>query len=419
MVTTLGSLVHAQKPADFDKQVSNALDRSRPLLLTKLKTLEQGRLALACHALLNDGVTIQEPRLATAILRLSKTVLHHGYALSLRLMVIQELRSYPDRREAAGRDCKELLKRQTGSGGFSYNSASGNGDLSNTQYAALGLRAAHNLGVQIPQKRWDRLASYALRQQGGNGGGHYSKKRRKASASMTVALIAVLEICKPRLKARGSLQRKSQKGIAKAWEWVQKNPGFFGAAKNPSMHSYYCHYGLERAGILSTVFEIDGVDWYAAGARMMIEHQAEAGGWSSLPRRTRGRARGLPPAAIDPVITSFAILFLRRRFQRSLTTATTSGSQIRALYLPENATKQAIEASVKGEVARGYKAVPGLIKALRSQFVSRRRAAAKALIEITGRFEELSPYRKPAENAELLDSIEAWWMREGRKKLDK
>jgi len=236
---------------------------------------------------------------------------------------------------------------------------------------------------------------------------------------MTVALIAVLEICKPRLKARGSRQRRSQKGIAKAWEWVEKNRGFLGAAKTPSMRSYYSHYGLERAGILSTVFEIDGVDWYVAGARMMVEHQAEAGGWNGLARQARGRARGSRAATIDPVITSFAILFLRRRFQRSLTTATTSGSQIRALYLPENASKKQIEASVKGEVARGYKAVPGLIKALRSQFVSRRRAAAKALIEITGRFEELSPYRKPAENAELLDSIEAWWMRTGQKKLGK
>ena len=411
--------VHCQKPADFDKQVTNALDRARPRLLDQLASLQAGRLALACHALLNDGVTLADKKMASAIDRLSRADLQQCYALSLRLMVIQELRDYPDRAKAARRDCDDLLKRQSRDGGFTYSPGGARSDLSNTQYAALGLRAAHNLGVQIPAKRWQKLAAYTLRQQGRDGGGHYSQKGRMASASMTVALIAVLEICDARMKAGSKYHRKCKKAIAAAWKWVQKRPGDVGSALSASMHLYYQHYGLERAAILSGVFEIGGVDWYVAGALMMLGHQADLGGWNGrMPPRGR-RARALPPAPIDPVLTSFAVLFLRRRFQRSLTAATTSGSWIRALYLPENASKKQIEASVHGEVGRGYKAVPDLIKALRSQHVSRRVAAVKALTQITGRFEELSPYRKPADNTELLDNIESWWMLEGRKKLEK
>ena len=412
-----GRGLSSQDRAELDKQISQALDKSRPLLLDRLPDLQQGRLALACHALLNDGVTMREPRFAEALQRLAKARLAQCYALSLRLMVIQELRDYPHRLQAAKEDCARLLRHQARSGGFTYTAGGRNADMSNTQYAALGLRAAASLRVPISSKRWSRLAAYALRRQQREGGVVYSKKSRGVRASMVVALIAILEICKPNLASKSTLRRKSENAIQAAWRWMEKNSSSIGKGRAESMNNYYYHYGLERAAVLSGVFDVGKVDWYRAGAEMMLRQQASGGGWGGIHIQ-----RSEPdPAATGPVIdgiqTSFAILFLRRRFQRSLGTVVTSGKYIRPLYLPEKATAQQISASAKGAVARGYKAVPELIKALRSSYLSRRRAGALALIQITGRFEDLSPYVRPENNAEALHDIEAWWMREGRKKL--
>lgn len=414
-----GRGLSSQDRAELDKQISQALDKARPLLLDRLPELQQGRLALACHALLNDGVTMREPRFAKALQRLAKARLFRCYALSLRLMVIQELRDYPHRLQAAKEDCARLLRHQARSGGFTYTPDFREADMSNTQYAALGLRAAANLRAPISSKQWSKLAAYALHRQQRGGGVLYSRKSRDVRASMVVALIAILEICKPHLPSRSSLGRRSEKAIQAAWGWMEKNSSSIGKGRAASMGSYYYHYGLERAAVLSEVFDVGKVDWYRAGAGMMLRQQAEGGGWNGIDIR-----RAEPdPAATGPVIddiqTSFAILFLRRRFQRTLGTVVTSGKYIRPLYLPEKATAKQITASAKGAVARGYKAVPELIKALRSSYLSRRRAAALALIQITGRFEDLSPYVRPEDNAEALHDIEAWWMREGRKKLDR
>ena len=123
----------------LQRQIAEALDRARPAMLSMSKNTSGGVHALLCLAMSHDGLTMHDREFATAIERLERAKLSQTYELSCRLMVMAKLREYPGRRKAARRDLKALLRNQKG-GGFTYRSKGGRWDLSNTQYAALGIR---------------------------------------------------------------------------------------------------------------------------------------------------------------------------------------------------------------------------------------------------------------------------------------
>ena len=193
----------------------------------------------------------------------------------------------------------------------------GRPDLSNTQFAALGLRAARLAGLKVPAKAWSALLratlSYrtALEQldvtwkpglsrtyrMPARGFG-YTPGRGPASGSMTAAGVATLQICRNGLDRKLSKgdDRSSREGMDLGLNWLA---GHFSVTQNPGrkVWLHYYLYGLERVGSLLGRENIGDHVWYEEGARQLVKTQGARGSW-----------RGGAP---DPS-TCFALLFLRR-----------------------------------------------------------------------------------------------------------
>lgn len=219
------------------------------------------------------------------------------------------------------------------------------GDLSNTQYALLGLRAAHDCGVRISPQIFQKAAEATLEAQEKDGpklkriipgsgkpgegdyaveggdrarGWGYQKEGTRVMGSMTTAAIAVLAICNDALIKpdrfggyTDELERKVRRSVQDGFAWLDKN---FAVDRNPPAGSpawhYYYLYGLERACAFggSDRDRIGKHDWYAEGAKVIVPQQKEDGRWST---GSLGSAEARIGGS-DLCDTSWALLFLKK-----------------------------------------------------------------------------------------------------------
>lgn len=378
-------VAHAQN--DLHQRVDAALQKARPALLAHLTAATNegapGELALITLAAVHDGVAHDDKVMAKALQKLAKAKPEQTYDLALRLLVLEACLHVPDRERLTKEDGRDLLAHRSKQGAFQYGRAPASWDLSNTQYGALGLRAAKALGVDIDRTVWVKLAAEIGEQQDSYGGFGYVERHADGDfgyASMTAAGIAVLAICQQALGDAGKNDTKLSQRIARGWTWFDAHAKSIGDKQE--RWSFYFHYGLERAAILCDVDKVAGrVDWYAAGAGMLLEQQLAGGGWQSP---TDGMPGGhLSSGRGDLVPTSFAVLFLRRKFQK-----TPSGPYTPRIVHLANlgpASKDAdVDACAQQLTARGKAAMADVVKGMRSEVVTQRRAAAKALAAIAG-----------------------------------
>jgi hypothetical protein len=231
------------------------------------------------------------------------------------------------------------------------------GDLSNTQYALLGLRAAAELGIKFDQEAWFKALNCFLDRQEKSGAkvkpfdvpaatgsmwegrpgrpapkstrsrprdefeargwGYVTQAARpQAYGAMTCIGVASTVLCKYYLRGhkqfKGEQSDRTDRAIEDGCAWIAANFDVKDNArwqdpmvpyKNapPKIDGYYM-YGVERAGVLAGVDLFGDRDWYAEGARVLIDRQQPDGSWSSEmfyePKPT--------------ISTSFAILFLKR-----------------------------------------------------------------------------------------------------------
>jgi len=201
------------------------------------------------------------------------------------------------------------------------------GDNSNSQYAALGLRACHDAGVIFPRDT-AYLAVKALREgqrpKGDGKGGtptglpagaaprgwcYHSPGTHKAYSSMTAGAVGALVIYDYILGREWKKDSAVNDGLA----WlavnftVTENRGCEFEKSFPSTEHFYYLYALERAGILYGTEKIGENLWYAEGARVILAAQAADGSWSEAPPE-----KSWSTPTWD---TCFAILFLRRATQ--------------------------------------------------------------------------------------------------------
>lgn len=194
------------------------------------------------------------------------------------------------------------------------------GDNSNAQYAALGLRACSEAGIVLPAEVIHLAMKYWTDSQhvdpksAGRGWCYWCGSRdesaHKAWGAMTAGAVGSLVIyhhilSEPWLK---------DEAVLSGLDWMAKN---FSVTRHPRREgpqdpggvryfSYYL-YALERAAILYGTERLGAHEWYPEGAKMLLEAQAPDGSWSFK-------------GDIDSPVwdTCFAILFLRRA-TRSLT----------------------------------------------------------------------------------------------------
>ena len=172
------------------------------------------------------------------------------------------------------------------------------GDCSNSQYAALGLRACHDAGIILPPEVLDAAIKYwrdshqndPAPVKGWNYKGNKDEEQ-KSYGSMTAGALGALAIfyyiqAKPWMQDKDCLMARDW--LAQHYS-VSENPG----SAQGEHHLYYL-YALERAGVFFGFDRLENHDWYAEGANLVLKMQKADGSWG------------------DPEHTCFAILFLRR-----------------------------------------------------------------------------------------------------------
>ena len=395
----------------LQEKINHALEEARPALLghlraTSNRAIRPGELALIVLAAIHDGVDATEEALVGAIERLAKAKPDETYDLALRLLVLEAWPQFPDRVELAKKDTRELLLHRDGRGAFSYGRRPNQWDLSNTQYAALGLRAGAALGADVERSVWARMGKEVGDEQDSYGGFSYApdddSTRPGSYASMTAAGIAVLAICRQHL---GEQTKELDQRIARGWQWFERNPATIGSPTE--RWCFYFHYGLERAAILTDIENVGGQSWYSKGAAMLIDLQLSGGGWKSEHEGhgtiTLDRGRG------ESVPTSFAVLFLRRKFQKL--TAVVTPREVRLINLGPQAPQKDVDECSRQLAQRGREAMPEVLQALRSEVEPQRRAAAAALLAIAGEVFGYDPARDADGNRDAVRKAELWHLR--------
>lgn len=409
---TVAGICRAQN-ADLRSKIHDALDMARPALIAHLKTAAKGatrtgELSLLVLAGIYDGIPVTDPALAAAIKKLAKGKPNQTYDIALRLIVLEACPTFPKRLELAKKDTKKLLSHRCDEGTFQYQRRPATWDLSNTQYGALGLRSALAMGIKIPKQVWTQMARQIGKQQDPFGGFGYTRQRNgwKSYPSMTAAGIAVLAICKQALGDNYARAAIIEKQILGGWSYLDKQKQSIGSVEE--RWCYYFHYGLERAAILCDVEKIAGkTDWYVEGARMFVEEQLSGGGWSSrkdgFPGTHLSRKRG------DSVPTSFAILFLRRKFQKNVGPLTPN--IVRLVNIGPHSKRKDVDECARQLVKRGKDAMSGVLRALRSDVEPQRRAAAQALQGIVGEVFGYDAKKDREANTKAVNKATHWYMK--------
>lgn len=175
-------------------------------------------------------------------------------------------------------------------------------DLSNVAFALLGLRAAAELGMDVPEETVAATASAIWRHQTAQSAGFRYKPDDEPTASITAAALGSLAILQG--FADGGMHevdrqlRRHAKDLAAAEAWMEE--GFTlehnrRGAERWTTSWQYCHlWSVERWAGFTGRARIGGVDWYREGAEWLLARQHPEGKWESLES------------------TCFALLFLRR-----------------------------------------------------------------------------------------------------------
>jgi hypothetical protein len=256
-----------------------------------------GLRALTVYALLKSGVDRRHPVVEKLCERLAYERFDRTYDAACMLLALSAL-DPAGHRAWIGELSSQLLAGRAKTGEFSY--PSDDGDLSNTQFAALALRAAAAAGVEIAPDAWIGIAQAVLRHQTHEGGFAYLAGSRRHTGSMTVAGVGILALCAAELERAGALAPPFGEQLHRARSdgvrWLARH---FAVDHNPEYGAWthYYLYGLERMGALSGLERIGDHDWYREGAAFLVASQLGNGSWAGTFER-------------EP--TLFALLFLCR-----------------------------------------------------------------------------------------------------------
>jgi len=194
------------------------------------------------------------------------------------------------------------------------------GDNSNSQYAALGLRACSEAGITLPKdslalaRKWwlecqhagdkDKKVSTGKITAEPRGWCYDVKDSHPAYGSMTAGAVGSVAILDYLL----DLDWKKDPSVAAGLAWLTTHYSVTENVVPPQERPagttefyYYYLYALERAGILAGTEMLGTHKWYLEGAKILVEAQTADGSWQ------HGGEWNKPSWN-----TCFAILFLKR-----------------------------------------------------------------------------------------------------------
>ncbi len=191
------------------------------------------------------------------------------YETALAVMALAQLdaeRYRPSLESGARR----LILWQTNSGGWGYPRPERT-DNSNSQFALLGLNAAAEAGVNVPDVVWQGALRYFRAGQRRNGGWGYRVDGNDTYGSMTAAGVASLYLCDLWLHVSDGRCGSYIEGpnIESGLGWLAKH---FSVTRNPQRNQwkFYYLYALERAGVILAQRYLAGYDWYREGVEHLV-----------------------------------------------------------------------------------------------------------------------------------------------------
>ena len=174
------------------------------------------------------------------------------------------------------------------------------GDNSNTQFAALGLRACIEADIEIEGAVITKARDWWISNINKDYGWGYGDRGESSAScgSMTAGGISSLCIYRHYLGEDFKEDETIQRGI----QWMRDHYDITANPCGDSRAVAYYLYGLERAGDLFGFNTLAAHDWYTEGALVLINTQKGEGDWEMR--------WGFPPERLTN--TCFAVLFLRR-----------------------------------------------------------------------------------------------------------
>ncbi len=290
------------------------------------------------------GVPTSDARFQKLLQRVLTDEPAHTYRVALQAMLLEELDrvKYQDRiahcaqvlvdnqclngQWSYGEPSKPLRDTSVASGGGgpgklrrisirAQRSGPPEGDNSNSQYAALGLRACHDAGIAIPEStiaraaRWwtstiqgdKKLGRGAIASGGDTPQGWGYKRNEDPYNSMTAGAVGCLVIYDHLQKRDGRKNPQVRNGMA----WLASSSWLSGPPPGVTPFWYYYYlYAIERVGMLFGTPVIGTKDWYFDGATWLLAQQAADGSWD--------QNRLYPNPSTRTFDTCFAVLFLKK-----------------------------------------------------------------------------------------------------------
>lgn len=267
-----------------------------------------GITALCTYALLAGGERPEDPRIKQAVEFLLKADMVGTYALGMRANVWNLLPKSAEVKQAIYKDLQHL-RRGVKTGGpnkgfYDYicegSQKSQRFDHSVSQYGVLGVWACAENIEGIPPEFWNTVSWAWRRSQHDSGGWSYERAAKDVlpdTIPMTAAGVATLFIAEDFINRGKSLEaagNAKDPNIDKGIKWISEH--YRSLYEKPGVYApWYGLYGIERIGVASGYKYLGNVNWYEDGADYLLKTQnKKLGGW------------------LDPVGTSFAILFLSR-----------------------------------------------------------------------------------------------------------
>jgi VWFA-related protein len=329
---------HAQPKPPSDQEIAQAIARGVEFLKAQQSRDGQwddgqhrlGLTALAGLALLENGVAPDSTEIGRARAVVEELSRDSNQTYDLALAILFLARVQQGRRGAADEMIQTLAQRLAGGnhgGIWNYavpndgedtrprstrarrpeqrrvvrrrNFGSGDGDNSNTQFALLGLWAAGRHGFD-PDDGLSSIDEHFRSSQLNDGRWGYRLGMPGSEAMSCAGLMGLaIAAARPSLAER---QTARARGAALA-----ADPAFIAAlrgvtrdARRANLNSdIYYLWSLERVCVALGLRSLEGFDWYAHGARILLERQEDDGGW---PHDRWGRLPG----------TCLALLFLRK-----------------------------------------------------------------------------------------------------------